>query len=357
MARITTRLMFHSRARRFCRDHQGRRRLYVEVAAGVTNKLHRFTYDDYVCVARNREVDVVHGVGTDDFVWDPTELIATRPLMCSLATPQSLNSSAFFYSLDGNKNVTELVGEDGDLAAHYEYSAFGKTLLSLSADGLADKLNPWRFSSEYADDALGLVYYNYRHYNSVDGKWARRDPKYESPYSDSSIPNLYLWCDNQYNNVDVLGLKCIIYRFMGHYAGVNESNVNDIRTLLSAQDIDSCDAVFSISCHMDDFLIAATNTNPNVKIPLGWPPVNVQNPDGKIFGGNIAALLKASDGQVSDLKSQLSDSPCCCSRVTLRTVCDKDINKNIDDMIRLQKRGISVGGGISSNPCGKDVEL
>lgn len=35
----------------------------------------------------------------------------------------------------------------------------------------------------------------------------------------------------------------------------------------------------------------------------------------------------------------------------------KDMNKNIDDMIRLQKRGISVGGGISSNPCGKDVEL
>ncbi len=182
-------------------DHQGRRRLYAEVAAGVTNKLHRFTYDDYVCVARNREVDVVHGVGTDDFIWDPTELIATRPLMCSLATPQSLNSSAFFYSLDGNKNVTELVGEDGDLAAHYEYSAFGKTLLSLSADGLADKLNPWRFSSEYADDALGLVYYNYRHYNPQDGRWMSRDR-----VDEVGGINLYSFCDSSpENRYDVRG--------------------------------------------------------------------------------------------------------------------------------------------------------
>ena len=157
-------------------DHQGRRSFYVEATAGVTNKLHRFTYDDYVCVARNRGVDVAMGTGDDAFIWDPTEPIATRPLMCSLATPQSLNSSAFFCSLDGNKNVTELVGEDGDLAAHYEYSAFGKTLLSLSADGLADKLNPWRFSSEYADDALGLVYYNYRHYNPQDDElWHAMD--------------------------------------------------------------------------------------------------------------------------------------------------------------------------------------
>ncbi len=37
-------------------------------------------------------------------------------------------------------------------------------------------MNPFRFSSEYADDALGLVYYNYRHYNPLDGRWTSRDP-------------------------------------------------------------------------------------------------------------------------------------------------------------------------------------
>ena len=35
--------------------------------------------------------------------------------------------------------------------------------------------NPFRFSSEYADDTLGLVYYNYRYYNPMDGRWFNYD--------------------------------------------------------------------------------------------------------------------------------------------------------------------------------------
>ena len=172
-------------------DHQGRRRLYVEIVAGVTNKLHRFTYDDYVCIARNREVDAQHGMGSDAFIWDPTEPLATRPLACSLAIPQSLDSSTFFYSLDGNKNVTELIGEGGEIAAHYEYSAFGKTLRLLSADGHTDSLNPLRFSSEYADDATRLVYYNYRHYEPGVGRWIGRDP-----IEEIGGVGLYSYCQN-----------------------------------------------------------------------------------------------------------------------------------------------------------------
>ena len=155
-------------------DHQGRRRLYVEVAAGVTNKLHRFTYDDYVCIARNREVDAQHGIGSDAFVWDPTEPIATRPLMCDLS-----GGGALLYCHDGNKNVSETVSLYGTIAAHYEYSSFGKVVLvtSENEDQITANLNPYRFSSEYADDAFGLVYYNYRHYNPKDGRWMGRDPR------------------------------------------------------------------------------------------------------------------------------------------------------------------------------------
>ena len=36
--------------------------------------------------------------------------------------------------------------------------------------------NPFRFSSEVHDNSLGLVYYNYRHYNPKDGRWLGRDP-------------------------------------------------------------------------------------------------------------------------------------------------------------------------------------
>ena len=186
-------------------DQMGRRRSCVEQNGNVVRKRHVFTYDGYLQIARSRVVDADFGAGDDAFLWDPTEPVATRPLACSLVIPQSLNSSTFFYALDGNKNVTELVREDGEIAAHYEYSAFGKTLLSLSADGHTDSLNPWRFSSEYADDATRLVYYNYRHYELVIGRWLQRDPVFEDLAE-------YNFCHNLVLNNDFLGLYRMISR-------------------------------------------------------------------------------------------------------------------------------------------------
>ena len=52
-------------------------------------------------------------------------------------------------------------------------------------------LNPFRFSSEYADETLGLAYYNYRHYDPCVGRWLNRDPIGE----DGGV-NLYAFCDN-----------------------------------------------------------------------------------------------------------------------------------------------------------------
>ena len=179
-------------------DHQGRRRLYVEVSAGVTNKLHRFTYDDYVCIARSREVDAQHGVGSDAFVWDPTEPIATRPLMCDLS-----GGGALLYCHDGNKNVSETISLYGTIAAHYEYSSFGKVVLvsSESEDQSTASLNPYRFSSEYADDATRLAYYNCRHYDAGEGRWLMRDPLEENGY-----PNLVVYVLNSpLSKVDYLG--------------------------------------------------------------------------------------------------------------------------------------------------------
>ena len=155
-------------------DHQGRRRMYAEIRNGATNALHRFTYDDYLCIARNREIDYSYGGGAEGFLWDPTEPVATRPLMCKSSTAPPM-----LYCHDGNKNVSDMVTMDGTVAAHYEYSSFGKVVMAasdLQLNGYPTHiLNPYRFSSEYHDDALGLVYYNYRHYNPADGRWIGRD--------------------------------------------------------------------------------------------------------------------------------------------------------------------------------------
>ena len=78
------------------------------------------------------------------------------------------------YALaDANKNITEYFDTNGNGVAHYEYSPFGK-ITQQSGSGASDF--DFRFSSEYADDETGLVYYNYRYYSPELGRWLSRDP-------------------------------------------------------------------------------------------------------------------------------------------------------------------------------------
>jgi RHS repeat-associated protein len=61
---------------------------------------------------------------------------------------------------------------------------------------------PIQWSSEFYDSELGLVYYNYRHYNPVDGRWLCRDAIHELGFL-----NVYRSFNNEYN-IDNLGLFC-----------------------------------------------------------------------------------------------------------------------------------------------------
>jgi RHS repeat-associated protein len=125
-------------------------------------------------------------------VWDPTEPSATRPLL--LQTPSGWYTCGF----DQMKNVTELFGASGNIAASYDYAPFGATL---SVTGPAAALNPFRFSSEAWDATLGLVYYNWRHYNPFDGHFISRNPIGE----DGGL-NLYGFVGNDpVNRWDYLG--------------------------------------------------------------------------------------------------------------------------------------------------------
>ena len=111
------------------------------------------------------------------FVWDAFEKVATKPLMVEKPVSYKMH-----VTHDGNKNVSELVFFSGGsgIAAHYEYAPFGALTASTRSTSVTAydlrTYNPFRFSSEYADDTLGLVYYNYRHYNPMDGRWTSRDP-------------------------------------------------------------------------------------------------------------------------------------------------------------------------------------
>ena len=130
-------------------DHMGRRR---------EKNNQRFFYDGYLQVADNTG---------NAYAWDVTELIATRPLVWTK------NGISSYYDFDSNKNVSEVVAADGSMAAHDEYAPCGAITKQRGESAAA---NPWRFSSEYAEDDTVTAYYNYRHYEPVMGRWLSRDP-------------------------------------------------------------------------------------------------------------------------------------------------------------------------------------
>ena len=148
---------------------------YDRMGRRVTKNNQRFVYDGYLQIA-NFELQTSN-IKLQTFIWDPTEKIATRPLVWNSSTLQPFNFSTSYYVHDGNKNVSDVVADNGDIAAHYEYAPFGAVIAQRGASAAA---NPWRFSSEHAEDDTATVYYNYRHYEPVMGRWMSRDNIHES---------------------------------------------------------------------------------------------------------------------------------------------------------------------------------
>ena len=183
-------------------DRMGRRVEYVERTGPVTNRHHRFVYDGYLCVQRldalaNNLVEL-------SFAWDPTEPVATRPLVLQRSGGYNL-----FYTHDGNKNVSELVffQQSNGIAAHYEYAPFGAVAATSRSTPVTAydfrEYNPFRFSSEYAENWNDVIYYNYRFYSIPDGRFIRYEP-----FGARNGVNLYSYCNNKVIiKFDSLGLK------------------------------------------------------------------------------------------------------------------------------------------------------
>ena len=168
---------------------------YDRMGRRVTKNDQRFVYNGYLQIASFHSTTTTSDYNY--FVWDPTEPVATRPLAWQRSALGTQHST-LFYTHDGNKNVSEVTAFNNDVSAHYEYAPFGALTVSRGESAAA---NPWRFSSESAEDETATVYYNYRHYEPVTGRWMQRDHIEE--YSDI---NTFSTCKNGLiNRFDYLG--------------------------------------------------------------------------------------------------------------------------------------------------------
>ena len=119
-----------------------------------------------------------------------------------------------YFMYDALKNVTSIFDGQQKQQARYEYAPFGALL---TADGDMAQSNKFRFSCEFTDDELGLVYYNYRHLNPLDGRWINRDPIREQ-----AGRNLYGFVSNHWE-WDFLGL--LLTKDDINVTGTDEVNV------------------------------------------------------------------------------------------------------------------------------------
>ena len=152
---------------------------YDRMGRRVTKNDQRFVYDGYLQIANFEQSATNLQLTTRNlqlFIWDPTEPVATRPLVWTNHQSPTTN----FYTHDGNKNVSDVVDASGNVAVHYDYAPFGvcRTVLSDVATLVLDIFlrNPLRYSSEYMDEAIGVIYFINRIYNPADGRWISIDP-------------------------------------------------------------------------------------------------------------------------------------------------------------------------------------
>ena len=180
-------------------DSMGRR-FEKKVTVGGTTGFHaRYLYRDYLQVA---ECDLTGEtpVLVRSYLWDPSEPEATRVLAMTRWEANGTQVKEHLYCMhDAMKNVTSLFGEAPGRRALYEYRPYGGLVTS---EGNMAQENKFRFSCEYMDDELGLIYYNYRHLNPHDGRWISRDPVMEQ-----GGWNLFAFVNNNgIINFDLVGL-------------------------------------------------------------------------------------------------------------------------------------------------------
>ena len=163
----------------FVYDHMDRRieRRTYEGAPGdwTLAEPRRFLYDGWHLIA--------------EFVMDGAALSLDRTHLWGLDLSQSIQGAggvggllrtsehgatvtAYYPTYDANGNVSEHLDSGGAVAAHYEYSPFGK---SATATGTKAVDFLFRFSGKHLDDVTGLYCYGYRHCSPDLGRWASRD--------------------------------------------------------------------------------------------------------------------------------------------------------------------------------------
>ena len=123
-----------------------------------------------------------------------------------------------------------------------------------------DISQPIQWSSEFNDTELGLVYYNYRHYNLYDGRWCNYDPM-------PSTENPYMFASNSpLTSVDYIGMWRITRESSKWQASACAEQGDTWQTLAAAVNMDADDIQNWVVPYKSQVKVGKTYLIPNTTI-------------------------------------------------------------------------------------------
>jgi RHS repeat-associated protein len=129
------------------------------------------------------------------------------------------NTDIRFPHYDANGNIIALTDNSGNVSARYRYDAFGKILSATDLDSSNwVNHNIHRFSTKPTFGNTNLLYYGYRFYTPITGRWINRDP-----IEEAGGVNMYGFVGNDgVNRFDSLGLIGVEINIKSQLGGKGE---------------------------------------------------------------------------------------------------------------------------------------
>jgi len=193
--------------------------VYLPVTLGTSSTFTGFAYDGWnIVAALEQSTPLAVDMKIVRSVWGLDRsggfqgaggvggLLATRTAESiynsgSYSYPAPTESKRHFPSFDGNGNIIAWTDDAGATTTTRDFDAFGNVLTNQGTRWSAS--TPYGFSTKYEDVETGLLYYGYRYYDPVTGRWPSRDP-----IGERGGVNLYGMVRNDaVNGWDELGLK------------------------------------------------------------------------------------------------------------------------------------------------------
>ena len=256
---------------------------------------------------------------------------------------------------------------------HYQYDPFGNITHQKDFDttGVVHD-NPYRFSTKFTDDETGLVYYGFRFYSTVIGRWLNRDP-----VGERGGANLYGFVFNKpLFLIDYLGLVDCQYEFVVDHAFAVDDYVDGFEEGCSSgasgagcgTQPDSPNGGIPGVENPGPYLGSNNNGDDYDTSNGGYNPEEYANDPktGKAIG--YAKYISAQWKRTLDhAKKQAEDCKCDCKEIVAKFVCSSSAAQRIhrENMQLAQGSGgwsndlIDAGNGdntYSVPPCGQKVE-